>query len=493
MSTFISDKYNKHNFYLFLIIILAIVLRYFAIVTDPFLHPWDERFHALVARNMVDFPLKPMLRLNPATDNYDPFLWCCNHIWVHKQPLFMWQMALSIQVFGINEIAIRVPSMLMGVILVLIIYRITILLTNNKKSALICALLMACSNFHLQLIAGRHGMDHNDIAHGFYIMASIWTYLEYNKSRKWYWAVLIGVFAGCAILNKWLTGLFVYLIWGLHTLYNYKEKSFWINVRYMLFSLMVCALVFVPWQLYILHHFPEEAKYVYEYNRRHITEALDNHDGSILYYFIRFPFLFGELLYLFIPLGFIILFKKSNLDKKLLSAIVISIVFVFTFFALIVKTKMDTYIFFIVPLCLVSIAAFLNYLIDNIKLKYIASFIIAFSAFLILNPIQIGKYLSSSNAERNNKIHNTAIYKQLVNYLPENVSLVMNAKEFEEIEIMFYNNNINAYHYYLSAEDMRLLEANKTPVAILQYPTGSSMPDYINQYPYKYIIEVDLK
>lgn len=80
----------KDNIRLISILIIGFVLRISAILIDPFLHPWDERFHALVARNMIDNPFVPILRVNPITTNFDPNMWCCNHIWLHKQPLFMW-------------------------------------------------------------------------------------------------------------------------------------------------------------------------------------------------------------------------------------------------------------------------------------------------------------------------------------------------------------------------------------------------------------------
>ncbi len=38
----------------------ALVLRVSAAFLDPFLNTWDEVFHAVVARNMMDHPFLPM-------------------------------------------------------------------------------------------------------------------------------------------------------------------------------------------------------------------------------------------------------------------------------------------------------------------------------------------------------------------------------------------------------------------------------------------------
>lgn len=80
---------------------------------DPFLYEWDEKYHALVAKNMLQHSLKPMLYVHQyfATD---PYNWTYNNIWLHKQPLFLWQMALSMMFFGVSEQAMRLPSVLIG-------------------------------------------------------------------------------------------------------------------------------------------------------------------------------------------------------------------------------------------------------------------------------------------------------------------------------------------------------------------------------------------
>lgn len=193
---------------LVLLFLAAFLLRMCMISLDPFLNKWDERFHALVAKNMMEHPFMPMLRKDAILPfNYGD--WSGNHIWLHKQPFFLWQMAMSLKVFGINEFAVRFPGALMGAIQILFIYRIGKLVLNNQTGYL-SALLFAGSYFQLQQTSGLIGMDQNDIAFGFYTIASIWALIEFNYSHKKYWILLIGLFSGIAILNKWLTGLLVY-------------------------------------------------------------------------------------------------------------------------------------------------------------------------------------------------------------------------------------------------------------------------------------------
>ena len=98
-------------------------LGFFIANLDNFLIIWDEQYHALVAKHMLDNPFRPTLYSIPLLD-YDYKNWTSNHVWVHKQPLFLWQMALSLKMFGINEMAIRIPSILLHACTTLIIYRI---------------------------------------------------------------------------------------------------------------------------------------------------------------------------------------------------------------------------------------------------------------------------------------------------------------------------------------------------------------------------------
>jgi hypothetical protein len=54
-----------HAQILCLLFVAAFLIRFFYAQADPFLHNWDERFHALVARNLMHDPFKPMLIANP--------------------------------------------------------------------------------------------------------------------------------------------------------------------------------------------------------------------------------------------------------------------------------------------------------------------------------------------------------------------------------------------------------------------------------------------
>lgn len=481
---------------LIIIVVIGFLLRLWLSLADPFLHDWDERFHALVAENMIHHSFnEPMLVAYPVTDNYNPYSWTENRIWVHKQPLFLWQMALSMKIFGVSEWSMRLPSVIMGTLMILLTFRIALLLLNDKASALIAAFLVSVSFFFITVNAGIAQLDHNDSAFSFYVLASIWAYAEYLRSPRWYWAMLVGIFSGCAVLNKWLLGLVVYLGWGINLLMAIRQKHSFRNIGFMLLALIICCIVFLPWQLYVFHQYPLLAKHEMEFNSRHVTEALEGHSGSIWYYVSHFYNLYGNVCWILLPVGMAIsIIKRRLMNKQLLFAFVVIILFAFCFFSFVVKTKSYNYLCFTVPLCTIFIAYCIRAISNVLKRSYVTAMLIVLSLFDTLNPIKIfSDTLSEKNEYRSNLIYNTCIFKEATTYLPPHVQVVMNVGSLQNINFMFYNNNITAYDGVLSADDMKVLESKKIEVAAFKNHGKNCIPAYVLNYPYLFMIDKELK
>lgn len=60
--------YDKHNYSVFFLVASGLSIFSFAALLDPFINMWDERFHALVAKNMMNNPFKPMLYNDPVVN-----------------------------------------------------------------------------------------------------------------------------------------------------------------------------------------------------------------------------------------------------------------------------------------------------------------------------------------------------------------------------------------------------------------------------------------
>ncbi len=436
-----ENNTKKYTIALLSITIIGFILRLTMAHLDPFLHDWDERYHALVARNMMDNPLVPMLRKVPLlpVNHAD---WTNNHIWLHKQPLFLWQIALSLKLFGVNEFAVRYPSVLMGTLMIPMLYYIAKYFTQNKTIALITAALFSISCFQLDLTGGLKGMDHNDVGLGFYILASVFAWIKYLDTRKWYWALLAGLFSGCAILVKWLYGLYVFLLWGIYILAKFKSQFRLKEIMLFLLALVVCCVVFLPWQFYISHVFPVEAQHEYEFNRRHITEALESHVGGPWFYVGRFPILIGEAVWLLFFPGLYLFFKLKENRNDLFWPIFGGIAFLFVFLSFGVTTKVISHFYFVVPFMFIFIAITLFVIFKKINRQWLNIIIGVIVGILILKPEKAMQHLSAKNEERNLKVEQAGHIKKLP--LPEEKLIgIFGAEDY--VEIMFYHDNVIAY------------------------------------------------
>jgi 4-amino-4-deoxy-L-arabinose transferase-like glycosyltransferase len=482
-------KSIKEHYQIILITSIGFVLRLYMASTDPMLHDWDEKYHALVAKNMMVHPFRPMLYVHQYFST-DPYNWTNNHIWLHKQPLFMWQMALSMKLFGISELAIRLPSVAMGTLMIVLVYRICFLTTGNKLSSVISGLLLCCSNYYLNLISGRQGMDHNDVAFGFYILASIWAYAEYIHRASLKWVILIGVFAGCAVLNKWLTGLLVFAPWGIQSLLDLIQTKKAKAILPFIIGLLICIIVFAPWQFYILNCFPDLAKHEYAFNAEHIWKVVEKHEGDHWYYVNNFPLYFGKNVHFLIPLGLTIVLFKKSIDNKYKLLLILPTVIVFCFFSFIVQSKISGFFFIVAPMCIICIGIALQSIVvwfTHFRL-WIAFILIGVSVHWNLSIWRINMYTRDTRT-LHIKIHNTKIYKRLDNLIPENIQVVINANPVEHVDIMFYSNRLEAYHSDISEAEFKSVTKNNLPIAAFESREGHRLPEYIANYKYLYIIK----
>ncbi len=480
------SRSNIYTLSIVLLTMLGFLIRLYMAHIDPFLHIWDERFHALVARNMIEHPFKPMLRSQPVFPA-DITNWTQSHIWLHKQPLFLAQISLSLKLFGITEYAVRYPSVLMGTFMIPMVYQIVRYLSRHRSIALLSAALFCFSNFHLELVAGIRSMDHNDIALQWYTLASVWSWIRYEQSKKWHWVVLTGLFAGAAILVKWLIGLFIFLIWGLKTALTVRRRIQWRSILAFLIALLICCIVFIPWQIYILHAFPREAAYEYTFNKRHITETLEGHSGNAFFFLKRFPQLFGEGIFLLIFPGIYLCFRSKVRRKDMALPIALGALFVFSFWSFIVQTKVVSHIFFIAPFVFMYMAYSLRFVLIRLRKIYLVLPFLIGVWVLSAKPEKIIGDQSSVNEERNYAIKRALFYKQAGPLIPSSIQVVVNVSDCPSF--MFYNKRIMAYET-LSPEQLHILQQRKVYIAALENDYAT-LPDYLRHYPFLYLIPIN--
>ena len=476
--------------YLLLLLMGGFAARLFTSLLYPYLHLWDEQFHALVAANMVDHPWVPMLYRQPLLP-FPEHSWTEGHIWLHKQPLFLWQMALSIRFFGENEFAVRLPSLLMSTGVIYFIYR-TGSLTAGKEAGFYGAILFSLSAFSLEIAAGAIHTDHNDVAFLFYVAASVWDWTEYEFSsgkRKWVFMILTGFFAGGAVLNKWLTGLLVFAGWGLSILFvsgRRKEKSHYL---YLMVSFLVCLVVFLPWQIYILRAFPELSRFEYNYNTRHFFHVLEGHGGGFGFHFSNATELYGVGMVVIAPAIVALIYTlRSRVFRIALPA---NILIVYLFYTL-AKTKMIAFSYsvsFLVYLALGSLVVwllrwvFLNpaYFPRTIHTRIFALLVVGLLTGMSLNPDKIRKDLLLFRKDKKSLYFKRYISGPFVKNLSKDFdnpghTVVFNCLHGNSVPVMFYNKVAAAYGYVPDKQTLLTLKRDGYRIAVIE---EGPLPDYI--------------
>jgi 4-amino-4-deoxy-L-arabinose transferase-like glycosyltransferase len=335
-SVFCFEFFKNKKSSFFLLLAGGIGIKLFMILLCPYLYGWDEAFHALVAKHMMNHPFYPTLYQKTFFEH--GLGWADTTIWVHKQPWFLWQMALSMKIFGVNAFAVRIPSLIIMSAGIFFIYDIGKKLAS-ERIGFYAAFLFCLNNYINEQTAGSIATDHNDVVFMGLILAGFWALIKYISFPKIKYMVLIGVFCGLAILTKWLVALIIFFCWFWYIIITNKAKSYQIKLYFdFIKSLLIAGLIAVPWQIYILWRFPLQAATEYDFNRKHITEALDGHTGDYYYYYDGLIRQYGYLSTLFCLMGIVLLHKYVK-NKAMYYALLISFLFVYIFFTF-VETKM---------------------------------------------------------------------------------------------------------------------------------------------------------
>jgi 4-amino-4-deoxy-L-arabinose transferase len=477
-------RWGQHQQAVVVLMTAALVLRLGIAGLDPFLNNWDERFHALVAKSLLADWTRPTLRTNPLLA-YDYRQWCCNAVWLHKQPLFLWQIAASFKLFGVNELALRLPSAVLGALVIWPIYRLGCLIFTSAVGYR-AGLLFAMASYSLELTSGWQSVDHADVSFLSYIIGSLWAYYEYRSAitRPWGWACIAGLLAGAAVLCKWLPGLVVFAAWGIDMLVDAHRRRQPQEYVRLLVGVAVTLAVVLPWQLYIHHQFPLESAFEREYSARHFGEVLEDKGGPWYFYVTN---LWYQFKWLVLPLaGGLGLLFTTVLRKRPLRPMLLMCAFVFGFFSS-AATKMVSYTYAVAPLLFLLIAlAWIeaeHWLSPRGRAGQVGAIVLtALLLFFDLQPISLIKHHSAYTSlvlyqERARKLQHTAVYRQLDALVPAG-SMVFNAPPFEDIEARFYSQR-NVYTQWPEESEYQSLRRQGIPVAAFTGPGTAELPAYL--------------
>ncbi len=460
---------------LYLLLLSGFLLSLSAIHRDSYLHPWDERYHALVAKNMMETPLEPKLYKEKLIEEFNYQEWYKAHIWLHKQPVFLWQMAATMYIFGDGLVGMRLSSAIMLLLFSFAVYKASDI--YFPKASFWVAFLASIQPYLLLLASGRYGMDHNDIAFITWVSVGFWGLMAQLKKPEKKWLALIGMAVGCAMLTKWLAGSFVLCIWGLH-LFISKDfsRNSWLN----LFTAgIIAALLFVPWQIYSYVNFPEMFIKEWNYNSLHLTEVIEKHKQPWFFH-IHVWYLEFKLVSLGLLIG-VALLIKTKFKSKLLLTLAVSIAAVIIFYS-IAQTKLTSYTLFALPIVLFLFASALN----NISNKWIIAVIGLTISYFGFKEFQTSYLYNTQNeqyAEHQKEI--IRISEEIAAQYPEN-TVIFNVPPMEFVEFMFFSDRIS-YEFIPRKEQVAKLKEQGYQSVVLLPPNATIDSTLVDLVSVKYV------
>ncbi|HTL81627.1 MAG TPA: glycosyltransferase family 39 protein [Bacteroidia bacterium] len=463
-----------------LLFLAGFTLRMLMTDIDPFLHIWDEQFHALVAKNMMSGLFHPVL-VKDEVIPMDPAYWVNCHTWVHKPPLFLWQMALSMKIFGANVFAVRFPSALLSAFMIPAVYRMGKLIRNDQ-TGYIAALIIAFSNIHVDVVSGFLNTDHNDVVFAAYVLFSFWSFTEYVYSSKKSFIILTGIFTAAAVLTKWLPGFLVIGIWGIALLSDKewrKSKKRWLD---LFLAGIISLLLAMPWFIYVSMKWPVEWSATLQDFSKPFSQDL-GHPGNLFFHFSTLKEQTGWVFMIALFLGMFFFFTR-NTNRIIRVGFSAAVIFVFVFYTF-VKAKMPLYCFMVYPLLIIIAAIAFDEAIEAWKNFFAKQkTFVLFFCFLVIGYLflDLGR-LESLHTERDPKeIYRKTRMANLHTFLEVDQKLqgnevVFNCGSWNAAEFMFVT-GVTAFDDLPTEENIRAIQKLGRPVLI--FP-GDNLPVWIKE------------
>ena len=452
--------------YLFYII-LCIVVYIIGSITVPLMEI-DSVQYANISREML--LNKSFLQVYDQGKDY-----------LDKPPLLFWFNASSMYIFGINDIAFRLPSIFMAVLAIYSTYKFT-LLYYAKEIALLAALVLASSQA-MFLITHDLRTDTMLMA---WVILGIWQFSNWLFTKKWISLILAFVAVAFGMMTKGPIALMVPIFSFVPHFLMHRNFKLLFKWEYLI-GVLIILILLIPMDIGLYQQFdlhPE--KIMYEKSGTsglrffYWTQSFGRITGeSVWHENGYFFFLFENLLWGFLPwilffiIGLVLEFYNTIKNKFHVQGHeewISTPGFLITYTALgISNYQLPHYIYIVLPFASIIAAKYIYSLItinENKKLRNILSIIngILFSLVLfilivlLVIPFNLNYYLISILFIIFIIVFGYSIYKQK--------QLIPKTIQFAVFTILITNLLLNVFFY----------------PKLLEYQLGNSVTKYINTY-----------
>jgi 4-amino-4-deoxy-L-arabinose transferase len=226
-----------------------------------------------------------------------------------KPPIPLWFMASSIATFGIHEYSVRVPGVLFALASVFLTYLIAKKLFNNEI-AILAATLHGIHGLATDLAVGRLSSDAVETC--FLFFAELGAYVVFSiqpgkfQIRHY---ILTGLVTGLAVLSKWQVGYIVLIIMFV---YHLEKSKILTHSLYSIISLLSSFLIVVPWILFILNEYPEEATWMMKAIFLPMISGPMDNDATWYSSITDFGNFFGYSIFLLIIISLVLAMDEGN-------------------------------------------------------------------------------------------------------------------------------------------------------------------------------------
>ncbi len=350
--TFPKDD-GLHNIYVWALFLVSAVYMLGNVWMGSLL-PGDEGAYGQIAREIVVAKEGWLtLHLN-------------NEPWFEKPPLYIWLIALTYKIFGVNEFSVRLWSALFGYGCVVLVYFLSIQFFISKRIALFSPLVLI--GFTQFVKQSKMGMMDGPLT--FFILLGLFLFWIGRKEDRY--LLFVGITAGVAFMVKSFAAFLLPIIIAVFGFASGETKKL-TNGR-LLSGFAIGILLCLPWHIYECmkwgNAFADE--YFFHHIVRRAVDGLGGNRGGALYYFemlLSQNIPLGALSFLAVP--YILYSIRSERDgerKTALVLVAVSVAVTYILFSL-VKTKIITYIMPAYPFLALAIAATADRVVGGKRLK----------------------------------------------------------------------------------------------------------------------------
>ncbi|MCK4663407.1 MAG: glycosyltransferase family 39 protein [Bacteroidales bacterium] len=427
MNNFIKKYYIQ---ILALIVLTSLV--YFAIflhLSSYSLREWDESRLACNALEMIKTGNPVVTYFNGSPD-----------MWNTKPPFMIWMQVLSIKIFGYNELAIRMPSALSVISIIILFFWIAVKHLKKIWIGFISSMVLITSYGFMGNHIARTG-DYDALLSFWIIFYSLmfYLYLENPNKNKYLYLFFIGI--TFSLLTKGIAGLIPVPFFLIFIFY---KKMFLSLIRNKHFYCGILIFIFLGLGYYILREYLNNGFIRAVINNElggRFAEANEEHKGSFNFYYkllwgwrygLWMKYLIASIVVAFVSFKFKIINNRLLFIFCLLSAL-------FYFFIIsFAQTKLYWYDAPLYPFFALMLGIFfvetLQYFNKKINIIFIKYILILLIIFIFYEPYKL-IIINNLNPDNGEYQHINYGYHFRESYLPDNFII---AKSDYSAHIKFY-------------------------------------------------------